>query len=180
MEQEQMNIDRSGTADNQAAIEDRRQELVKRIKDDCHSKLDLSRWICGFALGMFIVELVWKQIDGTLIEDLTTLLVMLLLTVIIIINYIYMRSVESIGDAKELLRQYDKATYSSLIAILIFAVIQAIRLGLEHNYLLIGKAAAAIAIVCLVGWMFGGFNNKEINRLRKLVKQENEKSGADI
>ena len=110
-----MNIDRSGTADNQAAIEDRRQELVKRIKDDCHSKLDLSRWICGFALGMFVMELVWKQIDGTLIKDLTTLLVMLLLTVIIIINYIYMRSVESIDDAKELLRQYDKATYSSSI-----------------------------------------------------------------
>ena len=56
-----MNIDRSGTADNQAAIEDRRQELVKRIKDDCHSKLDLSRWICGFALGMFVVELAQKS-----------------------------------------------------------------------------------------------------------------------
>ena len=91
-----------------------------------------------------------------------------------------MRSVESIGDAKKLLRQYDKATYSSLIAILIFAVIQAIRLGLELNYLLIGKAAAAIAIVSLVGWMFGGFGNKEINRLRKLVKQEDEKSEAGV
>ena len=170
-----MNIDRSGTADNQAAIEDRRQELVKRIKDDCHSKLDLSRWICGFALGMFVVELVWKQIDGTLIKDLTTLLVMLLLTVIIIINYIYMRSVESIGDAKELLRQYDKATYSGIIAILIFAAIQAIRLALEHNYLLIGKAAAVIAIAFLFGLIFSGFQNKEIDRLRKLVKQEDEK-----
>lgn len=180
MEQEQMNINMSGTDDNQAAIEDRRQELVKRIKDDCHSKLGLSRWICGFALGMFVVELVWKQINGTVIEDFTTLLVMLLLTVIILINYIYMRSVESIDDAKELLRQYDKATYSSLIAVLIFVVIQAIRLVMEHNYLLIGKAAAAIAIVSLVGWMFGGFANKEIDRLRKLVKQEDEKSEAGV
>lgn len=180
MEQEQMNIDMSGTADNQAAIEDGRQELVKRIKDDCHSKLDLSRWICGFALGMFVVELVWKQINGTVIEDLTTLLVMLLLTVIILINYIYMRSVESVDDAKELLHQYDKATYSSLIAVLIFVVIQAIRLVMEHNYLLIGKAAVAIAIVSLAGWMFGGFNNKEINHLRKLVKQEDEKSEASV
>lgn len=166
MEQNEINIEK--------------QELVKRIKDDCHSKLDLNRWLCGFGLLTFIGVLVWKMINGTVIEDLTTLLMILLLTAIIIINYIYRKSVEPIEDAKELLRQYDKATYSSLIAILVFAAIQAIRLALEHNYLLIGKAAAVIAIVILFGWMFGGFKNKEIDRLSKLVGRENEKSDERV
>ena len=88
--------------------------------------------------------------------------------------------VEPVEDAKEILRQYNKATYSGLIAILVFAVIQAIRLGMEHNYMLIGKAAAAIAVVVLFGWMFGGFKNKEIARLSKLVKHEDEKNEASM
>lgn len=166
MEQHEINIEK--------------QELVKRIKDDYHSKLNLNRWLCGFGLTVFVVELVWKLINGTIIEDLTTLLVILLLTAIITINYIYIKSVEPIEDAKELLHQYDKATYSGIIAILIFAAIQAIRLALEHNYLLIGKAAAVMAIVFVLGLIFSGFSNKEIDRLRELVKQENEKSEASV
>ena len=166
MEQHEINIEK--------------QELVKRIKDDYHSKLNLNRWLCGFGLTMFVVELVWKLINGTIIEDLTTLLVILLLTAIITINYIYIKSVEPIEDAKELLHQYDKATYSGIIAILIFAAIQAIRLALEHNYLLIGKAAVVMAIVFVLGLIFSGFSNKEIDRLRELVKQENEKSEASV
>ena len=166
MEQNEINIEK--------------QELVKRIKDDCNSKLKLSKGLSGFCLGIFVVELVWKLINGTVIEDLTTLLVILLLTVINIINYIYLRSVEPVDDAKEILRQYNKATYRGVIAILAFVVIQAIRLGMEHNYMLIGKAAAAIAVVVLVGWMLGGLENKEIARLRKLVKLEDEKSEASV
>ena len=166
MEQNEINIEK--------------QELMERIKDDCNSKLNLSKWLSGFCLGIFVVELVWKLINGTVIEDLTTLLVILLLTVINIINYIYLRSVEPVEDAKEILHQYNKATYSGLIAILVFAVIQAIRLGMEHNYMLIGKAAAAIAVVVLFGWMFGGFKNKEIARLSKLVKHEDEKNEASM
>ena len=166
MEQHEINIEK--------------QELVKRIKDDYHSKLNLNRWLCGFGLTVFVVELVWKLINGTIIEDLTTLLVILLLTAIITINYIYIKSVEPIEDAKELLHQYDKATYSGIIAILIFAAIQAIRLALEHNYLLIGKAAVVMAIVFVLGLIFSGFSNKEIDRLRELVKQENEKSEASV
>lgn len=99
----------------------------------------------------------------------------MLLTAIILINYIYIKSVEPIEDAKELLHLYDNATYKGIIAILIFAAIQAIRLALEHNYLLIVKAAIAIAIAFLFGLIFSGFQNKEIDRLRKLVKQEDEK-----
>jgi len=37
------------------------------------------------------------------------------------------------------------------------------------------KAAIAIAIAFLFGLIFSGFQNKEIDRLRKLVKQEDEK-----
>lgn len=166
MEQHEINIEK--------------QELVKRIKDDYHSKLNLNRWLCGFGLTVFVVELVWKLINGTIIEDLTTLLVILLLTAIITINYIYIKSVEPIEDAKELLHQYDKATYSGIIAILIFAAIQAIRLALEHNYLLIGKAAVVMAIVFVLGLIFSGFSNKEIDRLRKLVKQEDKKNEASV
>lgn len=164
----------------QNEINIKKRELVKRIKDDYRSKLNLNKWLCGLGLGVFVVELAWKVINGTVIEDLTTLLVILLLTAIILINYIYIKSVEPIEDAKKLLRQYDKATYSGIIAILIFAAIQAIRLALEHNYLLIGKAAAVIAITVLFGLIFSRFQNKEIDRLRKLVKQENKKSEANV
>jgi len=163
---------------NEINIEKR--ELVKRIKDDYHSKLNLNKWLCGFDLSVFVVELVWKLINGTIIEDLTTLLVIMLLTAIILINYIYIKSVEPIEDAKELLHLYDKATYKGIIAILIFAAIQAIRLALEHNYFLIVKAAIAIAIAFLFGLIFSGFQNKEIDRLRKLVKQEDEKNEASV
>ena len=86
MEQNEINIEK--------------QELVKRIKDDCNSKLNLSKWLSGFCLGIFVVELVWKLINGTVIEDLTTLLVILLLTVINIIP---------VGGIKKLIKRCSKS-----------------------------------------------------------------------
>ena len=167
MEQNEINIEK--------------QELMERIKEKCCIDEITYKWLTiALAIASVVllgVILMW----GTLRNDFYVVLLMLFFCATDYFAIKYSKIIQPITDAKELLRQYDKKEKTShLLSICFFVIFFAFLVFFRHEYLFAGIIFGILAIALLLIRIFGGYKNKDVERLRELVEQEDEKSEASV
>ena len=165
----------------QNKIDIEKQELMERIKEKCCVDIKFYKWatiaLAIASVVMFCAILIW----GTVRDDLYSVLLLLFLNATDYLSFKYSKIIEPITDARELLRQYDKKERASnVIGICFFVCLFAFLMLSRQDYLFAGIVFGILAVVLLVIWIFGGFKNKDVERLRWLVEHEDEKSEASV
>ena len=167
MEQNEINIEK--------------QELMERIKEKCCIDEITYKWLTiALAIAsvvLFGVILMW----GTLRNDIYIVAITLFLCATDYFAIKYSKIIQPITDAKELLHQYDKKERTNnYIGICFFVIIFSNLVFFRHDYLQAGILFGILAIVLLLIWIIGGYKNTDVERLRELVKQEDEKNEASV
>lgn len=153
-----------------------KQVLFERIKEKCCEGQNFSKWafiILGvLSVVAFGAILLW----GTVFQDIHNVVLLLYVTVTATeyISFKYSKIIEPITDVRELIRQYDKKEKKNNVAGISFLVaILVILVFLRHDYIFAGILYGFLALFLSLIWYLNRFKNKDVERLRELVSQEN-------
>ena len=165
----------------QKNIKIEKEELIERIKDTYES----NKWGIKVLMSISVIWLLFVVGDvltgGNLLDWASSSIVLPLLCFLSWLNYRFYNRIEPVEDARELLAHYKHYEWKQAV-LFSFLMIFFIAYIVYDKY---GNNAAIIAgIICvvlsLICWFAGGFTDKNIKRLRKLVAQEDEKSKANV
>ena len=158
-----------------------KQVLMERIKEKCCVDIHFYKWGTVALAIASVVMFGAILMLGTVRDDFYLVLLPLFLSATDYLSLKYSKIIEPITDARELLRKFDKRErVSNVLGICFFICLFVLLVFLRQDYLFAGVVFGIIAVALLVIWIFGGFKNKDVERLRWLVEHEDEKSEASV
>ena len=165
----------------QESIKNEQEELIKRIKDS----YETSKW----GIKMFIIiTVIWLLCvigdgltGGNLREWASSSIVVPILCFLSWLNYRFYNKMEPVEDARELLAIYKRYEWQQAVLFSFFIIVFIAQILYDKH----GVNAAIIAVIIsvvlsLICWFAGGFTDRNIKRLRKLVAQEDEKNEVNV
>ena len=113
-------------------------------------------------------------------QDATSNSYLLVLTIIVwsvlfLLSWRRGHAMAHITDAKMLLKCYDKHERINWVVCIGFLLILVVGIFLTEGWIITACFAAFVIIVFLLEWKFRGLKDRDVERLRELVKQEDEK-----
>ena len=147
---------------------------MDRIKEKCCAGKNFNKGISIVVGILAVVALGTILLWGSVRQDLYTVVLLLYVSATEYVSFKYSKIIEPITDARELIRQYDKRDkINNVIGICFIVAIFAILVFLRHDYIFAGIMFVVLAVFLSLIWYVNRFKNKDVERLRELVSQEN-------
>lgn len=155
----------------QSELNKEKQELIERIKDKCCLDRNVYKWVFIILAILVVVYAIIALVRGTQVtaSGIVHKLVFVFWTLWMMLMWRRGVAMLHITDAKELLSCYDKYERISWVC---FAVLIILTLVIDFDYLLGACLAVFIVILILSLRRIGWLQDENIERLKKLVKEE--------
>lgn len=156
---------------DQNELNKEKQELMERIKDKCCLDRNVYKWVFIILAILVVVYAIMALVRGTQVtaSGIVHKLVFVFWPLLMLILWRRGVAIARITDARELLSCYDKYEGISWVC---FALLITSCLVIDFDYVEAICIGAFVVILYLAIWRFGRLQDKNIKRLKELVKEE--------
>lgn len=150
--------------------------LMFRIKDKYCSNLKLLKWIVIISVVFAVVVTVVTLLSGSFLRNSNNVILFLMLAASNYLSLKFGNKIESMTEPRELISEYDRHSRRGWWLVPLFPVAYLLSIVFFKEDLVLAAIVAGLTVVLLIVFLVMGVGkDKDIERLRELVNQEDNK-----
>ena len=147
-----------------------------RIKDKYCSNLKLLKWIVIISVVLAVVVTVVTLLSGSFLRNSNNVILFLMLAASNYLSLKFGNKIEPMTEPRELIGEYDRHSRRGWWLIPIFIIVYLLSIVFLKEDLVMAAIVASLTVVLIiVFWLLGVGKDKDFERLRELVNEENDK-----